>query len=85
MTTIMTRAVAVAVVTITMITMTTIMTRAVAVAVVTITMITMTTIMTRAVAAVAVVPPTARAMCLWLYRLIQIWLMNPMMRRTTPV
>jgi len=44
------------------------------------------TTMTRAQAVVlAAVLPTARAMCLWLCRLIQIWLMNPIMRRIIPV
>jgi hypothetical protein len=67
------------------ITMTTIMTRAAITTIITIT-ITMTTIMTRAaaVAALLLLPPAvaaAKAMCLWLYHLIQIWPMNPMMRR----
>ena len=30
-------------------------------------------------------PPTARTMCLWLYRLIPIWPMNPIMRRIIQV
>jgi hypothetical protein len=85
MTTIMTRAAITTIITITIITMTTIMTRAAITTIITIT-ITMTTIMTRAaaVAALQLLPPAvaaAKAMCLWLYHLIQIWPMNPMMRR----
>ncbi|HKO65043.1 MAG TPA: hypothetical protein VJU13_07555 [Candidatus Nitrosocosmicus sp.] len=36
-------------------------------------------------AVAAPAPPTARVMYLWLCRLIQIWLMNPIMRRIIPV
>ena len=66
------------------ITMTTIMTTARVVAAITMT----TTIMTTARVAAAALPPPpppARTMRLWLYRLIQIWLMNPIMKRIIPV